>query len=410
MNATYLSGAMARRVFACFAAAYFLSYSMRSVNAVIAPELVGDFELGNAQLGSLSAAYFFGFAALQLPLGIWLDRFGARRTNACLLVIAAAGCATFALAQNFATLWVGRGLIGAGVAGALMSALKGYRFWYPAQQQQQLAAWMLVVGTAGALAVTVPVQAALPLAGWRGVFWLVAALMLASAAALWALLPRDEERAVHPAEPGSVWNGYREVFSDRYFWRYAPLAMLVQGSFLSMQSLWAGPWFVRVLGMSSEQSAGALFAFNLALLVGYLGLGALLPALTQRGWTTLRLVTASTALILALQAAIALVDAHWAWLLWLAFALANTGLIIVQPHVCTTFPGALTGRAYTAFNLLIFCGVFACQWLFGVTVDLFRAAGFVEQVAFRHSMLAWVLVQAVPFALLLAWRAQPRPA
>lgn len=410
MNPSWLTGAMAWRVFACFAAAYFLSYSVRSVNAVIAPELVGDFGLSNAQLGSLSAAYFFGFAALQLPLGIWLDRFGSRRTDACLLVIAAAGCATFALAQNFAMLWIGRGLIGAGVAGALMSALKGYRFWYPAERQQQLAAWMLVVGTAGALAVTVPVQAALPLAGWRGVFWLIALLMLASAAALWTLVPRDEEQAVHPPQPGSVWNGYRDVFSDRYFWRYAPLAMVVQGAFISMQSLWAGPWFMRVLGMTSEQSAGALFVFNLVLLIGYLGLGAALPGITRRGWTTLRLVTVSTVLILALQAAIALVDASWAWLLWLPFAVASTGLIVVQPHVCTTFPGALTGRAYTAFNLLIFCGVFVCQWLFGVTVDLFRAAGFVEAIAFRHSMLVWVLVQAAPFALLLAWRVQPRPA
>lgn len=410
MNSAYLTGAMARRVFACFAAAYFLSYSVRSVNAVIAPELVGDFDLTNAQLGSLSAAYFLGFAALQLPLGIWLDRFGSRRTDACLLVIAAAGCATFALAQSFAMLWIARALIGAGVAGALMSALKGYRFWYPAERQQQLAAWMLVVGTAGALAVTVPVQAALPIAGWRGVFWLVAVLMLASAAALWSLVPRDEERAVHPPAPGSVWNGYREVFSDRYFWRYAPLAMLVQGGFISMQSLWAGPWFMRVLGMSSEQSAGALFAFNLVLLFGYLGLGAVLPALTRRGLTTLQLVSASTVLLLALQAAIALVGGQWAWLLWVAFALANTGLIVVQPHVCTTFPDALTGRAYTAFNLLIFCGVFLCQWLFGVTVDLFRAAGFAEPVAFRHAMLVWVLVQAAPLALMLGWRVQPRPA
>jgi len=399
---------MALRVFACFAAAYFMSYALRSVNAVIAPELVGDLGLSNAQLGSLSSAYFFGFALMQLPLGIWLDRYGSRRTDASLLVVTALGCATFALAQDFTTLWLARGLIGAGVAGALMSALKGYRFWYEAERQQQLAAWMLVVGTAGALLVTVPVQAALPLTGWRGVFGLGALLMLACAAAIWTLVPRDEERAVHPPAPGSVWNGYRDVFADRYFWRYAPFAMVVQGMFISMQSLWAGPWFTRVQGMSGDETARVLFVFNLVLLVGYVGLGAALPRLARRGWTTLRLATIATVLILSLQAAIALVEAGWSWLLWLPFAVASSGLIVVQPHVCTTFPPALTGRAYTAFNLLIFIGVFLCQWLFGVTVDLFRAAGDSDALAFRHALLVWVAMQALPFGLLLAWRVQPR--
>jgi len=408
VSSAYLSGAMALRVFACFGAGYFMSYALRSVNAVIAPELVGEFGLSNSELGALSSAYFLGFALLQLPLGVSLDRFGSRRTDSSLLLVAAAGCAIFALAQNFAMLWLGRALIGAGVAGALMSALKGYRFWYPADRQQQLAAWMLVVGTVGALSVTVPVRAALTVVGWRGVFWLAVVLMVAAAVAIRTLVPRDEERVVHPPESGSIWNGYLEVFRDRYFWRYAPAAMVIQGTFISTQSLWAGPWFTRVLGMSAAEAASLLFVFNLVLLVGYLVLGWTLPHLTRRGWTTLRLVTIAVVLILAMQASIALVDAPWAWLLWPAFALVSTGMIVVQPHVCTTFPAALTGRAYTAFNLLIFAGIFACQWLFGVTIDLFRALGDGEAAAFRHAMLVWVGVQALSFFVLLAWRVQPR--
>ncbi len=401
---------MALRVFACFAGGYFMSYALRSVNAVIAPELVADFGLSHAQLGSLSSAYFFGFALLQLPLGIWLDRFGSRRTDSSLLVVAAAGCVTFALAQNVAMLWLGRALIGAGVAGALMSALKGYRFWYPAERQQQLAAWMLVVGTAGALTSTVPVQAALSIAGWRGVFWLAAALMLVASTAIRVFVPRDEERAVHPAQPGSVWNGYREVFADPYFWRFGLTAIVIQGTFISMQSLWAGPWFTQVLGMGKAQAAQALFIFNLVLLFGYLGLGWLLPRLAKTGWSTLRIISVSTTVVLLLQLSIALIDASWAWVLWLPFAIASTGYIIVQPHVSMTFPPALTGRAYTAFNLLIFVGIFVCQWLFGVAIDAFRALGDAEVAAFRHALLVWVLIQSLPFALLLMWRVEPRPA
>ena len=76
------TGALAVRIFGCFAAGYFMSYGLRSVNAVLAPDLIADIGLTHSQLGSLTSAYFLAFAAMQLPLGVWLDRFGPRRVNA----------------------------------------------------------------------------------------------------------------------------------------------------------------------------------------------------------------------------------------------------------------------------------------------------------------------------------------
>ncbi len=399
------------RVFICFAAGFFMSYSLRAVNAVIAPELVAQFQLDSAQLGAMSAAYFFSFALMQLPLGVWLDRYGARRTDATLLLVAAIGCATFASAHTASVLWVGRALIGAGVSGALMSALKGYRYWYSPQRQQPLTAWMLVVGTSGAMVATVPVQALMPIVGWRGVFWIAAVMLVASAAAIWFLVPRDEEGGARERSSlAAVLSGYVEVFADRYFWRFGLVGVTVQGGFIAMQTLWAGPWFTQVLGLTPGEAARALFMFNLVLLGAYLALGAALPPLARRGWTMLRLVAVATAFVLALQLAIALLDGAWTWLLWLAFAIGSTVHTVAQPHVCTTFPAALTGRAYTAYNLLIFGGIFLCQWLFGVAIELFRGAGFDEPQAYRATMLGWVAIQSVPFAILLWWRVPPRDA
>src|SRR5690606_24792198 len=182
----------AARVFAALAAGYVLSYGLRSVNAAIAPELVADLGLSNAALGGLTSAYFFAFAALQLPLGIWLDRYGSRRTNGILLMVAALGCAIFALADSFVMLWIGRALIGAGVAGALMSAVRVYRFWFQPHLQQSLMAWMLVAGSMGALAATVPVRLSLPVIGWRGVFLAAAVLLVLAGIGILRLLPADE--------------------------------------------------------------------------------------------------------------------------------------------------------------------------------------------------------------------------
>ena len=102
---------------------YLMSYGLRAINATIAPELVGDMALSNTQLGALTSAYFLGFACMQLPLGIWLDRFGPRRVDSVLIALAAAGCAVFATAIAFEGLWLGRALLGIGLFGWTDGAL-----------------------------------------------------------------------------------------------------------------------------------------------------------------------------------------------------------------------------------------------------------------------------------------------
>lgn len=406
-----LQGWMAIQVFLCFACAYFMSFALRTINAVIAPDLVREFGLDNGALGSLSSAYFLGFAAMQLPLGIWLDRFGARRTHATLLLFAAAGCAGFALATDPRVLWVGRLLIGIGISGALMSALKSFRHWYPPERQQQLAAWMLVVGNFGALSTTVPVQAMLPAVGWRNVFWIGFALVVIFAAGVWALLPRDEERssAVH-ASGGSPWAGYAEVFADRYFLKMVIVNILTQSGFIAIQTLWAGPWFNRVLGMDPGESARALLALNFTMMMAYLGLGWLMPWIARSGWTIVSIIGVSGIAMIAVEATIATVHAPWTWVLFPLLGLVSTPFTLVQSHVSLTFPAALTGRAFTAFNLLVFSGVFISQWLFGVGVDVSKGFGLAEPDAFRATLIGWACLQMLGMAVLFGWRASPRAA
>ncbi|MEN9316153.1 MAG: hypothetical protein RIS35_2546 [Pseudomonadota bacterium] len=411
MNREPLQGRLAIQVFACFAAAYFLSFAMRAVNAVIAPSLTADFGLTNAQLGSLSAAYFFGFSLLQLPLGVWLDRFGSRRVHATLLLIAAAGCAVFATASDVTGLWVGRALIGAGVAGALMAALKGYRFWYAPERQYQLTAWMLVAGTAGVLSTTVPVQLALPAIGWRGVFWLTMALLLAASVAIFTLVPRDEERATAAtraaAPPGSAFGGYRAVFRDAYFWRFAVCGVFAQSTFMALQTLWAGPWFVRVLGMTPAESAQSLLVFNLTLMLGFFGFGWLQPRLQRRGFGFVGIGAFGLTTMILLQAAIALVDGPSAWWLWPVMAVLSTFQAPMQTHVSLSFPAALTGRAFTAYNLVVFLATFVNQWLFGAVVDVFTRGGSEVSSAFRNTLLVFLVPQVVALAVLVFSKARP---
>src|SRR5437868_1417427 len=157
-------------VFCPFAAGYFLSFFFRNVNAVISRDLAREFALSPSDLGFLTSTYLLAFAAIQLPLGVLLDRYGPRRVVAGLLCITAAGALTFALAQDFVTLSIGRALIGFGVSAGLMGAIKAFTLWFPLSQLATLNGLYLAVGGIGALSATAPAEAFLGHFGWRALF------------------------------------------------------------------------------------------------------------------------------------------------------------------------------------------------------------------------------------------------
>lgn len=418
----WLRGGAAVRVFACFAVGFALSYALRTINTVIAEPLVADFGLDNTRLGSLTAAYLLAFAAMQVPLGWCLDRFGPRRTQAALLLVAVAGCATYALAEGFTMLWAGRAMIGVGVSGCLIAAFKGFRRWYPPQLQGRFAAWMMVAGTSGVMLSTAPAQWLLPAIGWRGLFWIFAVLLAVSAAAYLALLPRDDRPAQAggasrgaglgaASEPRSApgTGGYLLVFTDPFFWRTCLYGVFHQGAFLAMQTLWAGPWLTRVLGMTPQAAANWLFLLNGLLLLAYLGTGWVAPLLERRGWSAPGVGTVANAFGVAMLAAIVLLGERGGTLPWLLLAAASAPNMLVQTHFNMSYPAEQAGRASTAYNLAIFGGAFVLQSALGAIIDALRAAGLGDVDAFRGAFGALWVAQALALAGYVKWRAVRRP-
>lgn len=405
----YLQGRTATRVVLVFGLAYFLSYAMRAINAVIAPSLSADLHLTNADLGLLSAAYFMGFGLMQLPIGVWLDRHGPRRTESALLLFGALGAAIFASSDTLLGVWIGRALIGVGVSACLMAAFKAFRVWYPPERQSQLGSYMLVIGTAGALSATVPVALLLPVVGWRAIFFGVAVAMVVAAWVLFSRL-RDVEQSIpmHDARRAPAGTaastssatdapGYGAIFSDPYFRRMALLSAVHQGGFMALQSLWAGPWMITVLGMSVEQTSRVLFLFNLALLIAYMGLSWWAPRYVAYGQRTglpvLSVVAVGLSISVLVQGLIVLLPYESSWWLWIVFAIVITVTTLSQTHVSLAFPTALVGRANSAFNLTLFVGAFSVQWGIGLLVDLFVSYGWQSATAMRMAVGCYLLVQ-----------------
>ncbi|HSQ72079.1 MAG TPA: MFS transporter, partial [Rubrivivax sp.] len=190
-------------IFLAFAFAYFFSALLRAVTATLAPVFSTELGLRAGDLGLLAGAYFFGFAAMQLPLGRALDRYGPRRTLLVLLAVAVLGCVAFALAERLPGLIAARVMIGVGVGACLMAPLTCYRRLLSPVAQLRANSWMLMTGSLGMLASTLPVQWLLPTLGWRGLFWAVAALLARSMAGVAWLVPSDPPPGRQPPAPSA---------------------------------------------------------------------------------------------------------------------------------------------------------------------------------------------------------------
>ncbi|MBP6901967.1 MAG: MFS transporter [Burkholderiaceae bacterium] len=392
-------------MFLAFAFAYFFSALLRAVTATLAPVFSAELQLAAAELGLLAGAYFLGFSAMQLPLGSALDRWGAKRVLLAFLSVAVLGCMAFAAARSLPQLLLARLLIGVGVAACLMAPLTCFRHRLSGAAQLRANAWMLMTGSLGMLASTLPVQWLMPVVGWRGLFWIVAVLLLLAMALLAWAVPADDPVAPQPApaDPGA--GGYAEVFRHPAFVRLAPLGAVAYGGMVALQSLWIGPWLTQVGGLDAAAAAQGLFVVNAAMLCAFLAWGWAMPRLLARGWAGERLILLTwPAGVLVLAWIVWLGPqagaAHWA--LW---CVCTSVVSLSQPAVGQAFAPALAGRALSAFNLMIFAGVFALQWGMGLVIDALRGLGWSTLPAYRLAFGGFALLCLACFGW-LHWRSR----
>jgi MFS family permease len=386
------------RMYPAFAAGFLLSFFFRSVNAVISPELTRELALTLGSLGFLTSAYFLAFAAVQIPAGILLDRYGPRRVEPALLAVAATGSLLFAIADDVPGLVVARALIGAGCAACLMAPMKAIVAWYPVARQPSLSGWIMVAGGVGALVATSPLELALRFASWRTIFIALAALTYAAAVFIWRRIP---EAPKHPETPGlaTQWAGVKSVFTHARFWWMAPLGGVVMGTFMAIQGLWAVPWLIEVSGYDRAVAARHLLVAGSSTLAGYMSIGLLSPSLADRGICARHLfATGFTASAAALAAIVAGLPGTYLW--WAIYGFGVSVNVLSFTVLNDGFRTELAGRANTAMNLVMFVGSFAAQWGVGLLVDATRVAlgvdtagglkvAFALALAFNVATLAW---------------------
>ena len=376
-------------IFLVFAFAFFISNLLRSIIATLSPILTSEFNLTAGNLGLLAGGYFLGFTCMQIPLGFLLDKHGPKKIVSSFLIIAIVGTASFALAQNFASLLISRVFIGIGVSACMMGPLTGYRIWFADKYQQRVNSWMLMVANIGFVFSTLPVQILLPIIGWRWIFVGITFLIIISIVFILLFIPSWDHK--FEKDENKPEGKLSDIWSNKFFKSAIPLGFFNYGGMYAIQTLWAGPWMVRVTGYSPLESAIGLFWINFIALIGFFVWGYILPKISKYGLNSFKLMKFGLPISYLVFLSIIIIGSKAGAFLLTIYILTSIVLTLSQPAVALSFPKHLAGKSLTSFNFVIFLGTFTMQWGMGLIIDLSKSLGKSEIVSFQISFFVYLL-------------------
>lgn len=387
------------------AAANVMNQSARTVMAIVGPVLAVELGLSAIELGVLAACLFAAYAATQLPLGVALDAFGARRVQTVLMLLAAIGFAIFALAPGFAGLVAARIVLGVGVSAGLMAVIRAHADWFERSRVAHVTGIATAIGALGSTLTTSPVQAMLPWLGWRGVFWVLC--LLALGVATWIFLSVPDKPRVEP-QVGAPVRTLRgdialsgRIVASRTFWRFAPAVATLSMINFAYLGLWAGPWLRDVAGMDGTARAGVLFLYTFAMVVGSVLAGSAASRASSAGLPPFVVPIVSLVGLVLLQGGLMLQPSQPSIVLalWLAIAVFSAAGPAGYIAVCQMFPPEQTGRVSTAINTLTLGFAFLVQAAIGWILDLWPRTA---SDGWDPDGYSWALALTVAFQALAA--------
>jgi sugar phosphate permease len=399
-------------VFGALAAVYFFVLFHRVSTSVVAPDLIVSFQTNATALGLMSSMYFYAYALEQPLVGYLSDRLGPRRVVGVWSLVAALGCILFGMAPSITWAAIGRGLIGFGVGGVYVPALKAFSQWFRQKEFTTMVGLLMAIGNTGAIVATTPLALSSKAFGWRMSFFLIAAITL-SLALIVLRFTRDYDstagdnynHAGNPTVKSAASRGQvRSILASIKFWVLFVIFFCIYGIFVTLQGLWATPYLMSVLDADRLQAS----QLNMVLPIGFI-VGAPLF-----GWIADRFHTKKRQLFIGLLAAIAI--------FWLMLSLRAQTLRAKELVVLFFLMGAMTGGWLSVLWALVreitsaeamgfisgvmnpapFLGIAVFQVLTGAVLDhVGRISGAYPPEAFQ--MAFWVCTLAAVSCMLLSF-------
>jgi MFS family permease len=388
-------------VFVPFALGCYLTFLFRSINGLISGQLKSDVGLDAADLGLVTSVYFLILAAAQIPIGSFLDRFGPRRIQGGLLLVAALGAALFAKSTGLGSLMFARSLIGLGVAAALTAGLKAITLWFPRDRVALVNGYMVTFGALGAVTATIPADRLMESMDWRGMFELLAGITAGIAILIFLVVPERRR----PPRGASSPLGMKTIFGNPHFLRLAPLSATCVGSAWSLEGLWSGPCLGDVEGFDRETVLTYLFVMAVVLSIAGWLFGRLAHRLSRQNAGLEKVLAVIATLFVAAQLALILRLPVPLPLSWGIVAAVGAAPVISFAIVAKYFPPEVSARANGALNTLHFAWAFVAQYATGLVLEQWpQVDGHYPVIAYQTAFGICVTIQLAA----LIWFVAPR--
>ncbi len=231
---------------------FFYAWVLRVAPSVMITELMRDFAVGGAVLGNLSAFYFYGYAGMQIPVGLMIDRFGPRRLMTIAALVCASGCVLFATSTAFWAVAAGRFLIGASAAFSLVGSMAVAGQWFPPRRFALLSGLAMMMGMAGGVFGQAPLRLSVEAYDWRTTMLMLAAGGVLIAISAWATV-RDKNRGSGGLLP--LLRGLSRVARNPQTWLIAVAGLGASTPLLGFAGLWGVPYLAATHGL--DQTAAA---------------------------------------------------------------------------------------------------------------------------------------------------------
>ena len=367
----------------------------RSSIAVISPDLVKELSLDTKDLGLISAAFFYAFAGMQIPVGFYLDSVGPRVLMTVLSLVAVVGATMFAFGESVVALIVGRLFLGVGMACNLMGPLKLITTWFSPLYFATLSAILVSVGTAGNIAAATPLVWLTEVFGWRTTFLLFAICNLVIAI-LFFMIAKDRPEETSMSQPTKAapvrlsvaLSDILHLFSRRDYWLISMGTFFRYGIYASVQSLWAGPFLMVSMGLSPFMTGNLLLAMSLGLIIGSPVCGWISDSvLHSRKYVIIAGLATMAGILITL--AVLSIDTGLLILfaLFFGFGFSSGSGQIMYAHIKERMPLKNAGTAMTGINFFTMIGVAFFLHGLGWVIKEFYPGGSIEPEVFRMSFL-----------------------
>jgi len=395
-------------IFGILAVGYILVYFHRLSPSIVAEELRKAFQTTGATLGLLGSAYFYPYAAMQLPAGLLSDSLGPRKIIAIFLLIACVGSVIFGLSPNVSTAILGRGLVGVGISMLFVPSLKVLAEWFGQKEYALAVGILMATGGVGVLSAATPLAFLNEWFGWRRAFWLVSILTLAVAILVWAFVRnRPEDKGFPPLArmDGTVrqsmkiglWQGMKQIIRSKYFWSGA-IWFFFQGTiFFGFGGMWAGPFLMHVYKLDEIQAGNILNMLAVAMIVGS-------PILTWlsndvfKGRKKILIVNTAFLVLTIFVLAAFTADLNIPLLYVIIFfiSLCSSAIVgVTFTSIKELFPKEIAGTSTGAVNLFPFTGGALAQPFFGYVLEHAGKVGNKFKPAGYRAVFVFMLFAAI---------------